>query len=256
MGVGVLLVGVASCGCASCGGGDTTQEAAPVTVAVAANFADAARALGARFTREEGRDVRVVVGSTGELYAQIEHGAPFDVFLAADQERPRRLEAEGLTVPGSRATYAVGRLVLYGPDLPGVRGPADLEAGTWRHLAVANPRTAPYGAAAMETLARLGLAEAVAPRLVQGESVGQTYQFVRSGAAELGFVALSQVVEEPGRTYWVVPDSFHAPIRQDRVLLARASDESAARAFLAFLDGPAGREVVRAYGYAVPEEGG
>ncbi|MBW3534455.1 MAG: molybdate ABC transporter substrate-binding protein [Gemmatimonadetes bacterium] len=218
-------------------------------VAVAANFADVARVLADRFTAETGREVRLTVGSTGQLYAQLREGAPFDLFLAADEERPRLLEEEDLVVAGSRATYAEGRLVLYAPGLDTVRGPADLRGGSWQRLAVANPRTAPYGRAAMQTLERLGLGSVVEERMARGESVGQALQFVRSGGAELGFVALSQVVGEPPASYWLVPDSLHDPIRQGMVLMARGADNRTARAFAGFLSRPSVREILRSRGY-------
>lgn len=233
-----------------CGGGPADTRVAHV--AVAANFADVARILADRFAAETGREVRITVGSTGQLYAQVREGAPFDVFLAADHERPRLLEEEGLVAPGSRATYAEGRLVLYGPGLDTVRGPSDLRSGSWQRLAIANPRTAPYGEAAMQALEHMGLASAVEARLARGETVGQALQFVRSGGAELGFVALSQVVGEPARSYWRVPASFHEPIRQDVVLLARGADNPTAVGFVAFLSRRSVREVLASRGYGVP----
>ncbi|HEX7048794.1 MAG TPA: molybdate ABC transporter substrate-binding protein [Longimicrobiales bacterium] len=221
-----------------------------VLVAVAANFAETQAALAARFTAATGVVVRASIGSTGQLYAQIRNGAPFDVFLAADEERPRRLEAEGRVVPGTRFTYAEGRLVLYGPGLDSVRaGGADLIEGEYAHLAIANPETAPYGVAAVQTLERLGLADAVAARLIRGESIGQTYRFVRSGAAELGFVALSQVRGESSCRYWIVPRELHGPIRQDAVLLRHGADNAGARRYVAYLRSPEARRLIASYGY-------
>ena len=233
------------------GCGDATpSEPGTVRVAVAANFGAVQAELARRFEERTGYRVRASPGATGQLYAQIRHGAPYDVLLAADAERPRLLEEEGLGVPGSRFTYATGRLALYGPTLDSVRpGGADLRSGFPTHLAIANPRIAPYGAAAEQVLARLGLAAAVRPRIVQGESIAQTHQFVRSGAAEMGFVALSQVVGEPRRTYWLVPEDHHAPILQDAVLLRRGEQSAAARAYLRFLRSEEARRVIESHGY-------
>lgn len=227
--------------------------AAEVLVAVASNFADVAAALAVRFEAATGHAVVLSPGSTGRHFTQIKGGAPFAVFLAADAERPQRLEAEGLAVAGSRFTYAVGRLVLWSPR-PGLvdADGAVLAAGSFAHLAIANPELAPYGQAAREALAALGLWDGLAPRLVRGENIAQAYQFVAGGAAELGFVALSQV-RRPDRTaagsLWEVPEGLHAPIVQQAVLLR---DEPAARAFLEFLRGDEARAVIAAYGYGAP----
>jgi molybdate transport system substrate-binding protein len=223
-----------------------------VDVAVAANFLGVQQELARRFTRDTGFQVRTSVGSTGQLYAQIANGAPFDIFLAADTVRPVRLERAGLTVVGSRFVYARGRLVLYAPGLDSVRaGGEDLRSGGYEHVAIANPRTAPYGAAAEQVLARLGLTQRVTPHLVIAENVAQAYQFVESGAAELGFVALSQVIHARPSTYWIVPATDHAPIRQDAVLLKHGADNAGARRYLAFLEGSVARGVIRSYGYDV-----
>lgn len=222
----------------------------PVMVAVAANFHPVQEVLARRFEEISGHRVVSSVGATGQLYAQIVSGAPFDVLLAADAERPRLLEEEGLAVPGSRFTYARGRLALFGPGLDSVRsGGADLRSGRLQRLAIANPRTAPYGAAAEEVLTSLGVAEALRDRIVRGESIGQTYQFVRSGGAELGLVALSQVIEEPERSFWRVPADLHGPILQDAVLLGRAAESPAARAYLSFLRGEEARRIIERFGY-------
>ncbi len=232
--------------------------AAPVAgdearVAVAANFAPTLEALAPLFTEATGHRVLASSGSTGKLFAQIEQGAPFDVFLAADAEHPRLLEERGLTVPGSRFRYARGRLVLWsaGVQFAG-DGPAVLAGGGFRHLAIANPELAPYGEAAMAVLERLGLAERLRPRLVLGESIAQAFQFVASGAAELGFVAASQLVGVDGGWCWPVPEDWHAPLDQEAVLLARGGGKAAARAFLDFLRGEAAAEVLHGFGYAVP----
>ncbi|MGH7457479.1 MAG: molybdate ABC transporter substrate-binding protein [Longimicrobiaceae bacterium] len=247
----VALLAAAALLATACGSAADQDEAA-VQVAVAANFAAAQQELARSFTKATGYQVRTSVGSTGQLYAQIVNGAPFDLLLAADRRRPRLLERRGSAVPGSRFTYARGRLVLYGPGLDSVRADgADLGAGRFTRLAVANPKTAPYGAAARQALARLELAEQVALRTVWGESVGQTYQFVRSGAAELGLVALSQVVGEPESSYWTLPEALHSPLLQQAVLLEPGAGEPAARAYLAFLRGVRARRIIAAYGYEV-----
>jgi len=227
-----------------------------VDVAVAANFIAAARAVAAGFERAGGDRVRLSFGSTGNLYAQIRNGAPFAVFLSADARRPRLLEAAGLAVPGTRFTYALGRLVLWSADPGLIRGSgAVLRSGRFRHLAIADPRTAPYGSAARAVLERLGLWRRMRPRLVIGENIAQAFQFVASGNAELGFVALSELPSAHGPhpgSRWRVPQRLYPPIRQQAVLLRRAADDPAARAFLAYLRGPAARRAIRAHGYGLP----
>jgi molybdate transport system substrate-binding protein len=224
--------------------------AAEVRVAVAANFAEPAKEIAARFRAKTGHDAVLSFGASGQFYAQIANGAPFEVFLSADRERPEKAEAVGLGVGGSRFTYAVGRLVLWSrtSGLADSRG-AVLRAGRFEKLAIADPRTAPYGAAAIETLRKLGVYETLRPKLVQGSSITQAYQFVQTGAAELGFVALAQLAGEVGGSRWVVPAAFHAPIDQQAVLLKAGADNPAARAFLAFLKGAEARAIIRKYGY-------
>ncbi len=223
-----------------------------VRVAVAANFAPVLLQLAEPFAAATGHRLLISGGSSGKLYAQIAQGAPFDVLLSADAERPRRLEAEGLALAGSRFTYARGRLALWSPK-PGVvddRGDV-LRRGQFKRLALANPRIAPYGAAAQDVLQALSLWEALRARLVQGEDIGQTFQFVRTGNAELGFVAWAQVKAEGGTgSSWLVPETLHQPIEQQAVLLARARDDQAARAFLDFLRGKPAREIIARAGYS------
>lgn len=224
-----------------------------VRVAVAANFAHALKSLAADFERTSGHKVLMSAGATGKLYAQIKNDAPFHVLLAADTETPVKLEREGAAVAGSRFTYAVGKLALWSARAGFVDAQGEiLKTGNFKHLAVATPSLAPYGAAAVQTLDRLGLLNALTPRLVQGESIGQTYAFVATGNAELGFVALSQVFEF-GRiskgSLWIVPDSLHSPLRQDAVLLIRGRDQPAARALLAFLKTQQSKAVIRSFGY-------
>lgn len=227
--------------------------AAEVKVAVAANFAGPAREIAARFKARTGHDATLSFGSSGQFYAQIANGAPFGVFLSADRERPERAEAEGLAVAGSRFTYAVGRLVLFSktPGLVDGRG-AVLKSGRFSKLAIADPRTAPYGLAAVETMAKLGVDRALAPKLVQGTSITQAYQFVDTGAAELGFVAQSQLAGVKVGSRWSVPASLHTPIDQQAVLLKPAAADPAARAFMTYLKGAEARTIVRKYGYEVP----
>lgn len=245
--LGVLLV------CAGLALAPARTGAAEVNVAVAANFLAPMQRIAADFERESGHRLRLSAGATGKFYAQIRNGAPFDVLLAADDTTPARLVDEGAAVAGTRFTYAIGRLVLWSPVAGFVdeRGEV-LRRGTFRHLALANPRTAPYGAAAVEVLRRLGLADSLAPRLVTGENIAQTHQFVVSGNAELGFVALSQVWADgrlTGGSMWRIPTGLHEPIRQDAVLLGAGRDNPGARALLDFLRGPRVDGVVRAFGY-------
>ncbi len=226
--------------------------ATETVVAVAANFTEPAKAIAAAFAKATGDTATLSFGASGAFYTQMTHGAPFEVFLSADAERPAKLEADGLTVPGSRFTYAVGTLVLYSatPGLVDGRG-AVLKSGRFAHLAIADPAAAPYGAAAVETMKALKLYDALAPKLVTGSSITQAYQFVATGAAELGFVALSQVIALPGGSRWTVPARLHAPIEQAAVELKTGAANPAAAKFLAFLKGPEAKAIIRSYGYEV-----
>lgn len=224
-----------------------------VRVAVASNFVTTLKALAVDFERNSGHRVLLSAGATGKLYAQIKGGAPFDLLLAADDVTPRRLEAEGHAVVGSRFTYAIGKLVLWSaqPGLVDAQAKV-LQTGNFKHLAIASPKLAPYGVAAEQTLTRLGLLHALTPRLVQGESIGQTYSFVASGNAELGFVALSQLMESgiiSKGSAWVVPADLYQALRQDAVLLAPGRHNAGAQALLSFLKTPAGKAVLRSFGY-------
>lgn len=230
--------------------------AGEVLVAVAANFAAPMVRLAQAFESASGHRVKVASGATGKLAAQVMAGAPFDVLLAADEETPARLLAEGHAVAGSAFPYAVGRLVLWSahPGLVDDQG-AVLAGGDFRHLAIANPKTAPYGRAAMAVLAARGLVDRLAPKLVTGQSIAQAYQFVITGNAELGFVALSQVqVQAPGQpragSAWVVPAELHPPIRQDAVLLKAGAANPAAAALLAYLKTEPARALMREHGYS------
>lgn len=226
-----------------------------VPVAVAANFAAPMRAIAAAFERATGHTAVVAVGSTGRFYAQVKRGAPFQVLLSADDETPARLEAEGFGVSGTRVIYAIGRLALWSatPGRVDARGDV-LRQGGFDRLAIADPRLAPYGAAAMEVMERLDLLRVWQPRLVQGESVAQTWQFVASGNAPLGFVALSQV-QVDGRitqgSAWVVPSDLHKPLRQEAILLQPGRNKPAARALMNFLGSPQARAIIRANGYEI-----
>ncbi|MEZ5818675.1 MAG: molybdate ABC transporter substrate-binding protein [Hyphomicrobiaceae bacterium] len=235
------------------GGPAQARDARDVKVAVAANFTAAAKKLAAAFETASGAKVILSFGSTGQLYTQITQGAPFEVFLAADRERPWKAVEEGSAVAGSRYTYAVGRLVLYSRTDGLELGEAALKARNFTRLAIANPTTAPYGAAAVQTMKALGVYEALIPKIVQGSSIAQTYQFVASGNAELGFVALSQVAKVEVGSRWVVPGRMHAPIAQDAVLLKAGAGNDSARGFLAFLKGPQAREIIETFGYGVGE---
>jgi molybdate transport system substrate-binding protein len=215
-------------------------------IAVAANFAMPAKQLAGEFSAANGHKLILSNGSTGKFYAQIKSGAPFDVLLSADEQTPRRLEAEQLAVPGSRFTYALGRLVFISTGSKTV-GEELLRQRNFKRLAIANPKLAPYGAAAKETLEKLSLWEAVQPRLVQGENIAQTFQFVASGNADAGFVALSQI--DGTAPHWIVPERLHAPLRQDAVLLSRGAGNAAARGFLEYLRSAPARERIRTYGY-------
>jgi len=240
--LGVATLSAVSIVTASPAFADETQ------VAVAANFTQPAKEIAAAFAAATGHKAALSFGSSGQFYTQIAHGAPFEVFLSADAERPAKAERAGLAAPGSRFTYAVGALVLYSKT-PGLAGPDALKAGRFEKLAIADPKAAPYGEAAVETLKSLGLYDQVRPKLVTGASITQAYQFVATGAAELGFVALSQVVAEKGGSRWVVPEKNHAPIAQQAVLLNAGRDSAAAKAFLAFLKGPQAAAIIKRYGY-------
>lgn len=233
----------------------TLARADVVQVAVAANFTAPARALAEVFARTTGHEARLSFGATGAFYTQIKNGAPFDVLLAADDERPARLEKEGDTVAGSRFTYATGQLVLWSakPGFVDDQG-AVLKGGHFGKIAIANPKNAPYGAAAVEAMEKLGLAATLQPKLVTGESIGQTFNFIATGNAELGFVALAQVLEGgklKSGSMWVVPAQYHAPIIQDAVILNRAASNPAAKAWMELLKTPQSKELIRSYGYAV-----
>jgi len=221
-------------------------------VATASNFNQPLQLLAKSFEEKSGHNIRISSASTGKLYAQIKHGAPYHLFLAADQKRPKRLEQEGLAVPGSRFTYAAGQLTLWAPQ-QSFKGEAKalISQTDLRRFSIANPKTAPYGAAAYQTLKAMGLWEELQGRLVRGENIAQTLQFIASRAAEMGFVAYSQLTKEAKSTgyHWVVPQELHDPIRQDAVLLKRGADNPAAKAFHAFLQSDSAKALIASLGY-------
>ncbi|MDR3087168.1 MAG: molybdate ABC transporter substrate-binding protein [Azoarcus sp.] len=228
-------------------------QADEISIAVAANFTAPATDIAAAFEKETGHKVTPSFGSTGQFYAQIGQGAPFDIFLAADDTTPAKLEKEGRTVAGSRFTYAIGTLVLWSAreGFVDARGEV-LQKGAFEHLSIADPEKAPYGAAAVEALTRLKLWDALQAKLVKGNNISQAHQFVSTGNAELGFVALSQVYKEgkvTGGSAWIVPAELYEPIRQDAVILTKGKDNAAAAAFIAFLKGQKGGEIIKSYGY-------
>lgn len=230
----------------------TPVFAEQVLVAVAANFIGPFREVATEFEQATGHNVQIAAGSSGNFYAQIKNGAPFDVFFSADNERPKLLEDEGLGVKGSRFTYAIGRLVLWSLDPDLVKREDTLRSANFKRLAIANPKTAPYGVAAMQAMQKLGVWENAQPRIVMGESLGQTMGFIESGNAELGFVALSQVLDPKIKgtgSRWDVPVNMHDPIQQDVVLLAKGKDNPAAKALMEFMGAPQAKAIIERYGY-------
>jgi len=232
-----------------------TAHAAEVQVAVAANFALPMEGISTGFAAATGHTLKTAVGATGKFYAQIVAGAPFELLIAADDQTPKKLIAAGHAVAGSNFSYAIGKLVLWSarPGFVDDQG-AVLASGKFAHIAIANPKVAPYGAAALQVMQARGLGDALAPRLVTGASIAQAFQFVSTGNAELGFVALSQVAV-PGKpaagSYWLVPQPLYAPIRQDAVLLKAGADKPAAKALLTYLKSPAAQQVIRSFGYGI-----
>lgn len=230
-------------------------QAGEVTVAVAANFTAPMQQIAKAFEQDTGHKAQLAFGATGKFYAQIKHGAPFAVLLAADDETPARLEKEGLAVAGTRFTYATGRLALWSkqPNLVDDKGEV-LRSNRFPKIAIADPKLAPYGAAAMEVIGKMGVQANVLPKLVQGESIGQTYQFVSTENAQLGFVALSQIWRD-GRivqgSAWLVPQSLHTPLKQDAVLLNAGKDNTAAHALLKYLQSDVAKTIIRTHGYAL-----
>lgn len=231
----------------------TTAHADEVQVAVAANFSAPMQAIASAFEQDSGHSVRTAFGATGQFYAQIVNGAPFEVFISADDSTPAKLLSEGYGVAGTDFTYAIGSLVLWSAKEAYVDGEgAILKSDKFKHLAIANPRTAPYGLAASQVLAKLGLSETLKTKLVEGQNIAQTLQFVASGNAELGFVALSQVYKDGKITNgsaWPVPAALHEPIKQNALLLNKGQNNPAAKALLEYLKGPRAAAVIKSYGY-------
>lgn len=224
-----------------------------VKVAVAANFTAPIQALAPAFEQATGHKLVASFGATGQFYAQIKNGAPFDVFLSADDSTPAKLESEGDTVPGSRFTYAIGSLVLWSADASYLDGSdTALKAGQFKHLSIANPKAAPYGLAATQVLDKLGLSDAVKSKLVEGQNITQAHQFVSTGNAELGFVALSQVYKDgqvSSGSAWIVPDDMYDPIKQDAAILKQGANNPAAAALVEYLKGPEAAKVIKSFGY-------
>ncbi len=230
-------------------------RAAQVSVAVAANFAGPAQKLAVTFEQETGNKAVISIGSTGKFYTQIKNGAPFEVLLAADDETPIRLEGEGFGVVNTRFTYAIGKLVLWSKQVGIVddRGEV-LRRGGFEHIAIADPRLAPYGLAAMQAIGKMGLEKQLLPKAVWGENISQTYLYVDSQAASLGFVALSQVIQDgkvrEGST-WLVPPSMYSMIRQDAILLSTGKNNPAADAFMRFMRSKKAQEIIQSFGYSL-----
>jgi molybdate transport system substrate-binding protein len=229
----------------------TNVPAAQTNVAVAANFTEAAKEIAAAFKAKTGHEAVLSFGATGQFYTQITQGAPFQVLLSADDARPKKLADDGLAVPGSLFTYAIGKLVLWSKTPNLVKGEETLKAAAFAKLSICNPIAAPYGAAAIEAMKALKIYETLQPKLVEGATITQAYQFVETGNAELGFVALSQLTGPETGSRWVVPQDLYAPIRQDAVLLKSGADNEAATGFIAFLRGPEARIIIEKYGYVL-----
>ncbi|MGI4797303.1 MAG: molybdate ABC transporter substrate-binding protein [Janthinobacterium lividum] len=229
----------------------TQALAAQTTVAVAANFTDAAKEIAAAYKAKTGNDAVLSFGASGQFYTQISQGAPFEVFLSADDERPKKTVDDGFGVRGSTFTYAIGKLVLWSKQPGLVQGDATLTKAGFDKLSICNPAAAPYGAAAVETMKALKLYDALQPKLVVGANISQAFQFVQTGNAELGFVALSQVIDDKAGSKWMVPQTLYSPIRQDAVLLKKGQGNETATGFLAFLKEPEAISIIRKYGYEV-----
>ena len=234
----------------------TSLRAEEAMVAVAANFSAPMQQIAALFQKETGHQIKLSFGASGGIYAQIKNGAPFDLFLSADQLTPQKLEAEGLGVPNSRFTYATGQLVLWSKQegLVDAKGHV-LQNKSIQRIALANPKLAPYGAAAIETMTNLGLLKELQSKLVQSDNIAQTYQFVSTQNAQIGFVALSQVFANGKITSgsaWIVPGNLHQPIQQDVILLRKGQDNKAATALLLYLKGEQAKKIMKSFGYLSP----
>jgi molybdate transport system substrate-binding protein len=229
----------------------TNVPAAQTNVAVAANFTEPAKEIAAAFKAKTGHEVVLSFGATGQFYTQITQGAPFQILLSADETRPKKLVDDGLAVPGSNFTYAIGKLVLWSKTPGLVKGEETLTAASFSKLSICNPVAAPYGAAAVETMKSLKVLEALQPKLVEGATITQAYQFVETGNAELGFVALSQLAGPETGSRWLVPQELYKPIRQDAVLLKSGASNEAATGFISFIRSPEARVIIEKYGYVL-----
>lgn len=231
----------------------TGVQADEVQVAVAANFTAPIQAIASDFEKDTGHKLIAAYGATGQFYTQIKNGAPFEVFLAADDSTPEKLEKEGDIVPGSRFTYAIGTLALWSAKDGYVDDAGKvLEKNQFKHLSIANPKAAPYGLAATQVLAKLGLTDKVKDKIVEGQNITQAYQFVSTGNAELGFVALSQIFKDGKVSHgsaWIIPESMHDPIKQDAVILKKGENNPAAKALTEYLKGPKAEAIIKSYGY-------
>lgn len=228
-------------------------QAGETVVAVAANFTEPVKEIAEQFKATTGHTATLSFGATGNFYNQIKNGAPFEVFLAADTARPTKAVEEGYAVKGTEFTYAIGTLVLWSTKEGLVKGPETLTDTTISHISYCNPDAAPYGKASVETLDALKVHDKVKDKLVEGQNISQAYQFVKTGNAEIGFVALSQIINEKGGSKWIVPQNYYNPIRQDAVLLKTGENNEAAKAFMDFLKGPEAATIIKKYGYALPE---
>ncbi|NNG60788.1 molybdate ABC transporter substrate-binding protein [Pseudomonas fragi] len=231
----------------------TGVQADEVQVAVAANFTAPIQAIASDFEKDTGHKLIAAYGATGQFYTQIKNGAPFEVFLAADDSTPEKLEKEGDIVPGSRFTYAIGTLALWSAKDGYVDDAGKvLEKNQFKHLSIANPKAAPYGLAATQVLAKLGLTDKVKDKIVEGQNITQAYQFVSTGNAELGFVALSQIFKDGKVSHgsaWIIPEAMHDPIKQDAVILKKGENNPAAKALTEYLKGPKAEAIIKSYGY-------
>lgn len=232
-----------------------TANAATVRLAVATNFTDAMKQIALAFEQDTEHTTKVSYASSGKLTAQIQHGAPYDVFLSADTEKPEQLALKQLAIPNSRFTYAQGQLVLWAPGATS-NIQSMLKSAKFKHLAIANPKLAPYGIAAVETLKTMDVFTTIKPKLVQGENIGQTFQYIHSGNAQLGFIAYAQLIKT-GHTkdndYWIVEDKWHSPIQQTAVLLTRGKNNAAAIAFMRYLKSTKAKSIIQSFGYSTPQ---
>ena len=230
-----------------------TSWSATVLVAVAANFSKPMTEIVSQFEKATGHSAKLSFGSSGKFVSQLENGGPFEVLLSADEKGPEKLEQAGLTVPNSRFVYALGKLVLWSakPNCVDDKGKI-LMTSNFKHLALADPKVAPYGAAAIDVLEKMKLLEKLQPLFVQGENIAQTYQFISTANAELGFLALSQVIKNGkivGGSSWIIPDNLHAPIRQGAVLMKIGAENPAARALIDYLKSIPALAIIKKYGY-------